>query len=101
MEATVMIKYNGKPTTAISEVPLGPELGSKAVAEGYFKYPSVIGMLSYLTNSCSEVAFVVKESTRYTHSYWAGHEGAVQGFCRYLQDTKDQGLIIKCQIPAM
>eukprot|EP00957_Ditylum_brightwellii_P180172 13724173-Ditylum_brightwellii.AAC.1 len=75
LDANGMTKCYGKPTHTVSELPLRLESRSK-MAEEHFEYLSIIGMLSYLTNNCPEIAFAINQCNRYTHSYRFAYEGA-------------------------
>ena len=59
-----------------------------------WSYSSVVGMLLYLaSNSRPDIAFATHQCARFTHSPKASHEAAILRICRYLQGTKDDGLI--------
>ena len=61
-----------------------------------FSYPSVIGMLMYLTgNSRPELSFAVHQCARYTHDPKASHENAVKRIGRYLVGTRLNSLILR------
>ena len=61
-----------------------------------WSYPSVIGMLLYLaSNSRPDIAYATHMAARYTHAPKASHEAAVIRICRYLQHTKNDGLILR------
>ena len=40
-----------------------------------------------------DISFAVHQYSRFTHNTKASHETAVKRICRYLQDTKDNGLV--------
>ena len=94
LQDTGMQNSNGKPTPTSNERPLGPELNSPPPKRDW-NYASVIGMLLYLCNSMPEITFAVSQCARFTHSTRAAHEMAVLRICRYLQENKDKGLILK------
>ena len=77
----------------------GRALGSHADGEPCqepFSYPSVIGMLMYLSaNSRPDLAYAVHQCARFTHSPKRAHEQALKRIGRYLLGTKDKGLILK------
>ena len=61
-----------------------------------WSYTSVVGMLLYLaSNSRPDIAFAVHQCARFTHCTKRSHEKAVKRIVRYLQGTKEKGLIIK------
>ena len=60
-----------------------------------FSYPSVIGMLMYLTsNSRPDLAFAVHQCARFNHLPRRAHELALKRIGRYLIGTKEKGLIL-------
>ena len=61
-----------------------------------FNYSSIIGMLLYLQhNSRPDLAFAVSQCARYTFYPKLSHEKALKSIGRYLQGTRDKGLLIK------
>ena len=58
-----------------------------------WKYSSIIGMLLYLCNSRSDIAFAVHQCARFTHNPKRSHEKAILHIC-YLKGTKEKGLIL-------
>ena len=61
-----------------------------------WSYPSVVGMLMYLaSNSRPDITSAVHQCARFSHCTKRSHEKAVKRIVRYLQGTKDKGLIIK------
>ena len=49
----------------------------------------------YLTNSMPEITFAVNQCARFTHGTRSAHENAILRICRYLQNNKDKGLILR------
>jgi histone deacetylase 1/2 len=94
LEATKMEDCNAIDTPATAQ-PLGTDADGKPFAESW-DYRSVVGMLLYLTtNSRSELAYAVNQCARFTHSPKQSHAKAVKRICRYLQGTKDKGMILR------
>ena len=61
-----------------------------------WSYASVVGMLMYLaSNSRPDIAFAVHQCARFCHCTRRSHERAVKRIVRYLQGTKEEGLVIK------
>ena len=74
---------------------LGKDEGGEPAMERW-SYPSVVGMLMYLaSNSRPDIAFAVHQCARFSHCTKRSHKRAVKRIVRYLQGTKDKGLIIK------
>jgi len=73
---------------------LGPSLESPVLNETW-EYGSIIGMLMYLANnSRPDIAHAVHACARYTHNPRQPHATAVKHILRYLQGTKNKGMII-------
>jgi len=99
--ATGMVDCNVKPTPTKSEGPLGSDVNGRPASKSW-SYASVIGMLLYLaSNSRPDIAFAVHQCARFTHSPKASHEEAVLRIMRYLQGTKDNGLIFRPNMKAI
>ena len=61
-----------------------------------WSYASVVGMLLYLaSNSRPDIAFAVHQCARFTHCTKRSHEKAIKRIVRYLQGTKENGLIVE------
>jgi len=61
-----------------------------------WKYATVIGMLMYLaSNSRPDLSFAVHQCARFTHAPQHSHAIAVKRILRYLQGTKEKGLILE------
>ena len=59
-----------------------------------FEYASAVGMLLYLANNTRpDIAFAVHQCARFTHAPRLSHAKALKRIVRYLQGTKDKGLI--------
>ena len=68
--------------------------GSEAKRDWPNSYASVIGMILHLeSNTRPDVYFSVHQCARFTHNNKVSHETDVKSICRYLQDTKDNGLV--------
>ena len=93
LQATGMVYCNGKDSPTESTKVLGSDTNGHPSKEEW-KYGSIIGMMLYLAaNSRPDIAFAVHQSARFTHAPKRSHEQAVLRICRYLQATKDEGLI--------
>ena len=86
---------NGLPTPTKVEAPLGTDVtGSEAKRDWPNSYASVIGMMLYLaSNTRPDISFAVHQCAQFTHNTKVSHETAVNRICRYLQGTKDNGLV--------
>jgi len=90
MAATGMKDCNPKSTPADPK-PLGKEKTGKLLAQEW-GYASVVGMLLYLSgNSRPDIAFAVNV----THDPKNSHATTVKRIVKYLQATKDHGLVFK------
>jgi hypothetical protein len=59
-----------------------------------FEYAAAIGMLMYLANNTRpDIAYAVHQCARFTHAPRQSHGKAVKQIVRYLQGTKDKGII--------
>eukprot|EP00957_Ditylum_brightwellii_P075044 5702615-Ditylum_brightwellii.AAC.1 len=52
-------------------------------------------MMYLASNSRSEITFVLHQCVRFTHGTKHLHKKAILQICRYLKETKSEGLIIK------
>ena len=95
LEATGVEHFNGLPTPTNVEAPLGTDAnGSEAKVDWSNSYASVIGMMLYLSsNKTPDISFAVHQCARFTHNTKASRETDVKRICRYLQGTKDNGLV--------
>ncbi|KAL7465925.1 hypothetical protein ACHAXS_006230 [Conticribra weissflogii] len=67
-------------------------------ARGTFSYPSVVGMLLYLSgHSRPDIAYAVNCAARYMFCPKRSHEEALKRLGRYLKATRDRGLILDPQ----
>ena len=96
LEYIGMDHCNGLPTPTKVQVPLGTDKNvSEAKRDFPNSYASVIGMMLYLaSNTRPDISFAVNRCARFTHNSKASHETAVKRICRYLQGTKDNGLVL-------
>jgi len=63
---------------------------------GTFSYPSVIGMLLYLSgHSRLDIAFAVGQRARFTYSPTRLHEEALKRIGLYLKLTRTEGLTLE------
>ena len=90
-----MKHYNGLPTPTKVEAPLGTEAnGSEAKRYWPNLYASVIEIILYLvSNTIPDISFAVHQCFQFTHNTKISQETAVKRICRYLQVTKDNGLV--------
>ena len=95
LESTGMEHCNGFPTLTKVEAPLGKyENVSEANIYWPKSYASVIGMILYLESKTTpDIYFSVHRCARFTHYKKASHEMFVKRIFRYLQGTKDKGLL--------
>ncbi|MGH7974287.1 MAG: reverse transcriptase domain-containing protein [bacterium] len=94
LEATGMKDCNGKSTPAL-EFPIGTDKEG-ADRQDEWSYASVIGMLMFLqANTRPDISFAVHQCARFTHNPKKSHEEAVKHICRYLQGTKEKGIIYR------
>ena len=91
---TGMENCKPKETPTNTDKALGPSLNSPPCQRDW-NYASIIGMLLYLTNSMPEITFAVSQCARFTHGTRSAHENAILRICRYLQNNKDKGLILR------
>ena len=95
LEATGMDHCNGLQTTTKVEAPLGTNVnGSEAKIDWPKSYASVIGMMLYLaSNKRPDISFAVYQCAWFTHNTKVSHETSAKRISRYLQGTKDNGLV--------
>ena len=80
------VKYNIIPITEAN--------GSEAKRDWPNSYASVIARMLYLaSNTRTNISFSVHQCARFTHNTKVSHETDVKRICRYLQGTKDNGLV--------
>jgi Reverse transcriptase (RNA-dependent DNA polymerase) len=93
IDACDMTECNGAKTPAHT-TPLGADIQGKDFKEKW-EYSSVVGMLMFLANNTRpDIAFATHQCARFTHSPKESHGLAVKRIVRYLQATKDKGLIM-------
>ena len=95
LEATGMDHFNGLPTPTKVEAPLGTDMNGYE-AKKYFpnSYTSVIGMILYLaSNTRPDISFAFHQCEQFIHTTKSSHKTSVKRICRYLQATKDNGLV--------
>ena len=75
--------------------PLGTDADGQNVT-GKFEYASAVGMLMYLSsNTRPDIQYAVHQCARFSHFPKKSHEDAILRICRYLQGTRERGLIFK------
>ena len=68
--------------------------GSEAKRDWPKSYASVLEMILYLaSNTRPDTSFAVHQCARFTHNTKISHETAVKRICRYIQGTKDNGIV--------
>jgi hypothetical protein len=93
IDACGMMDCNGTKTPA-SKTPLVSDVEGVTLNETW-EYSSIVGMLMFLANnSRPDIAFATHQCARFTHSPKDSHGQAVKKIIRYLQGTKDKGLIM-------
>ena len=91
---TGMVDCNAKGTPCGLQ-PLGTDSEGKPFDEEW-EYARVVGMLMYLSsNTRPDIQFAVHQCARFTHIPRGSHAEAIKRICRYLQGTKDKGIIMK------
>ena len=81
-------------STPSSTVPLGIDADGDNFDEEW-KYATVVGMRMYLAqNSRPNIAYAVHQCARFTHAPKSSHATGIKRILRYLQGTKDKGLIM-------
>ena len=95
LEATGMDHSNGLPTPTKIEAPIGTDVnGSEAKRDWPNSHAYVIEMMLYLaSNTRPDISFAVHQCSRFTHNTKVSHETAVKRICRYIQGTKDNGIV--------
>ena len=84
-----------KPNILPASTPLGTDPDGPPMTETW-SYPSVIGMLLYLsTNTRCDIAFAVSQVARFSSNPKQSHAIAVKSIIRYLKRTRDQGMILQ------
>ena len=89
-----MKDYN-KAVVPADPKPLGKDVDGEPFDEPW-EYASVVGMMLYLSgNSRPDISFAVNQAARFTHAPKKSHGIAVKRIIRYLQGTKDRGLVFR------
>ena len=93
LDLTGMQQCNGCDTPALQQ-PLGADKeGPKRKEAHLWSYAAAVGMLQYLAqNSRPDIALAVNQVSRFTHDPRLVHEVAVKRICRYLKQTRLEGL---------
>ena len=87
--------YSTKKDTPAETAPL-PKDANGEPADPTFNYPSIIGMLLYLSgHSRPDIAFAVHQCARYTFNPTKKHTNALKRIGRYLKGTRDKGIIMR------
>jgi hypothetical protein len=90
---TVGLDASSRKKTPASSTPLGTDADGDPFTESW-QYSSVVGMLLYVSsNSRPDIQFAVHQCARFTHCPKKSHGEAVKRICRYLQGTREKGLI--------
>ncbi len=83
-----------KPTPAASTVKLGRDLYGQPMSDEWH-YRSVIGKLNFVEKSTRpDIAYAVHQCARFSSEPKESHAAAVKRIAKYLQGTKDQGIIL-------
>ena len=88
---------NSKATvkTPASITPLSLDINGDSFNKSW-EYPVIIGMLLYLSqNSRPDIAYAVHQCARFTQCPKDSHAVAVKRILRYLNSTKDKGMMLK------
>jgi hypothetical protein len=90
--ATGMQDCNPLPTPTSKEA-LGSDRNGDPFNEKW-KYSTIVGMLLYLSsNTRPDITFAVHQCARYSHNPKQSHAKAIKRIIRYLQGTKDKGMV--------
>jgi hypothetical protein len=82
-------------TVPAAPKPLGKDPNGEPFDEPW-SYRSVVGQLLYLAgNSRPDIAFAVHQAARFSHDPKKSHGVAIKRIVRYLQGTKDKGMVFK------
>jgi histone deacetylase 1/2 len=80
-------------STPTSKEALGSDRDGEAFTEKW-NYSTIVGMLLYLSsNTRPDITFAVHQCARYSHNPKQSHAKAIKRIIRYLQGTKDKGMI--------
>ena len=95
LESIGMDHCNGFPTPDKVEALLGTDENSpEDKIDQTNSYASIIGMIFYLqSNERPAVSFAIHQCDQFTHNTKESYETAVRRICRYLQGTKENGLV--------
>ena len=94
LEVAAMQDCNPNATPA-STAGLGKDKNGEDWPQVPWKYSSIIGMLIYLaTNTRPDISYAVSAAARHGKQPKKSHASAVKMILRYLQGTKDKGIIV-------
>ena len=95
LEDTLMENFNGLTTITKVKAHLGTDRNvSEANIYWTNPYDSVIEKILYLAlKTRPDISFVVKQCALFKHNTRESHYPALKRMCRYLQGTKDKGLV--------
>ena len=97
LKACGMSDCNTKGTPK-STSPLGTDKDGPVFCKDW-DYASIVGMGMYLCNNTRpDIQYVVHQCARFSHSPKASHGVALKQICKYLQGTKDKGIVLKPSI---
>ena len=86
---------NPKYTPATAKVLLHKDSNGQA-RKGTWNYRSMIGMMNFLANSTRpDIQFAVHQCARFCIDPKLSHEAALKHCCKYINTTKDKGLILR------
>ena len=86
-------KPNWTPTTQLA---LGTDVDGERYDNEAWSYPSVVGMLLYVSNNTRpDITFAVSQVARFTANPKKSHAVAVKSIVRYLARSKDQGIYVR------
>ena len=90
-----MEHFNGLPTPTKVESPLGTNVtDNEAKRDWPNSYVSIVGIMLYLaSNTRPDISFAIHKFARFTYNTKASHKTSVKRIFRYLQGTKDNGLV--------
>ena len=93
LESANMSDCNGVETPT-GPTPIGSDIDGPPFAEAW-KYRTIIGMLMFLSaNTRPDLSYAVHQAAWFSHAPRHSHAVAVKRILRYLQTTKDKGMLL-------
>jgi len=90
-----MEKCNPNKTPA-TQVALASDPDGKPFDQSMWSYPSIVGMLLYVSNNTRpDITYAVSQVARFTSNPKESHAKAIKTIVRYLAGTRDKGVIVR------